>query len=254
VDLTWLAGGGGSALAITDTEANTTLAVPLVDDWAPLLLTPCIAGHFWQRPKGSDTLETPDLPSSLYDLNLEIGWRPCLARWLFADLAVTPGLYTDFKDVTSDSFMMRGRGLAIVALSPQLQIVAGGLYVNRNKTKFLPAGGIIWNPSDDTRCCLVFPQPKISHRLLTIGNMQLCGYVAGEFGGGRWSVERASGAIDSIDYTDLRVNLGLESIQAQAWKGYVEIGYVFGRRINFASDTPDVKLQDTLMLRAGLSY
>jgi hypothetical protein len=90
--------------------------------------------------------------------------------------------------------------------------------------------------------------------------MQLCGYVAGEFGGGRWSVERASGASgasgasDSIDYTDLRINFGLESIQAQAWKGHVEIGYVFGRRVNFASDTPDVKLQDTLMLRAGLSY
>jgi hypothetical protein len=52
----------------------------------------------------------------------------------------------------------------------------------------------------------------------------------------------------------LRVNLGLESLLARDWKGHLEVGYVFGRRINFTSDTPDVKLPDTVMLRAGLCY
>jgi hypothetical protein len=238
-------------MQITDVESSTTLGIPLVDGWAPLLLTPNAAAHFWKAPTASGT---PDLPSTLYDLNVEIGWRPRLARWLFADLAVTPGIYTDFKDVSGDSFLMRGRGLAIVAFSPKLQLALGGLYVNRNKTKFLPAGGLIWNPSDDTRCFVVFPQPKISHRLTTLGNISLWGYVAGEFGGGRWLAERASGAIDSIDYTDLRVNLGLEAVLACGWKGHLEAGYVFGRRVNFASDTPDVKLPDTVLLRAGLCY
>jgi hypothetical protein len=187
-------------------------------------------------------------------MSLEIGWRPRLARWLFADLAVTPGVYTDFKDVSPESFMMRGRGLAVVAFSPQWQVVLGAIYVNRNKTKFLPAGGVIWNPSEDTRCCLVFPQPKVSHRLTTIANVPLWSYVAGEFGGGRWSVERASGTTDSLDYTDLRVNLGLEAVLANGWKGHVEAGYVFDRRVNFTSDTPDFRPPDTVMLRAGLSY
>jgi hypothetical protein len=254
VDITWLPGGRSNGLQITDIESSATLGVPLVEGWAPLLLTPYAAAHFWEGPKGPGAIATPDLPPNLYDLNVEIGWRPRLARWLFADLAVTPGVYSDFKDVNADSFQMRGRGLAIVAFSPECQVVAGGMYVNRNKTKFLPAGGVIWNPNEDTRCFLVFPQPKVSHRLATVGTTPLWGYVAGEFGGGRWSVERANGAIDSLDYTDLRVTLGLESVVAHGWKGHVEVGYVFGRRVNFSSDTPDVKPPDTVMLRAGFSY
>jgi hypothetical protein len=253
-DLTWLAGGGSQGLQITDLESSTTLSVPLAEGWDPLTLTPYAAAHFWQGPRGNGTAATVDLPSNLYDLNCEIGWRPRLARWLFADLAVTPGVYSDFKDVNADAFQMRGRGLAIVAFSPEFQVVAGGMYVNRNKTKFLPAGGLIWNPNEDTRCFLVFPAPKISRRLTTIGTMPLCGYVAGEFGGGRWSVERANGAIDSLDYTDLRVILGLESVLARGVKGHLEVGYVFARRVNFTSDTPDVKPPDTVMLRAGFSY
>src|SRR5262249_5942651 len=148
--------------------------------------TPYAAAHSWHRPDGGNA---PDLPTGLYDLNVEFAWRPRLAEWLFADLAVTPGLYTNFKEVTSDSFQMRGRGVAIVAFSRRLQIAGGAIYPNRNKTKVLPAGGVIWNPADDTRWFLVFPQPKISHRIATVDGTQVWGYVAGEFGGGRWAVQ-----------------------------------------------------------------
>ncbi len=254
LDYTWLAGGCDQGLQINDVEACATLAFPLAEGWAPLLLTPGVAAHFWDSPAPHGGGGVPDLPSDLYDVSLELGWRPQLARWLFADLAVTPGVYSDFKDGVSDAFKMRGRGLAIIALSPQLQFVVGGLYTNRNETKFLPAGGVIWNPDKDTHLSLVFPQPKLSRRLATAGEVQWWGYLSGEFGGGRWSVERASGETDSIDYTDLRVNLGLESVVKQGLKAHMEIGYVFDRRVNFASGTPDYKPQDTLMLRAGLSY
>ena len=83
---------------------------------------------------------------------------------------------------------------------------------------------------------------------------QLWGYVAGEFGGGRWEIERAAGVADSIDYTDLRVMVGVESVHVLGLKGHVEVGYVFSRRVNFLSDTPDYKPQNALMLRAGFRY
>jgi phospholipase/lecithinase/hemolysin len=253
-DATWLPRGGSNGLGMTDLELATTLNVPLAEGWAPLMITPYAAAHFWAAPTGIGALGSTSLPASLYDMNVEFAWRPRLAQWLFADLAVTPGLYTDFKDVNGDSFQMRGRGLAIVAFSQELQLVAGGMYVNRNKTKFLPAGGVIWTPSQDTRCFLVFPQPKVSHRLTTIGVTEFWGYVTGEFGGGRWEIERANGVADSIDYTDLRVMLGIESVHAQRVKAHLEVGYVFARRVNFASDTPDYKPQDTVMLRAGFRF
>lgn len=252
-DWTYLSGGVSNGLRINNLDTSATLNVPLVDGVAPLLLTPGVAVHFWDNPKAGLN-GVPDLPTHLYDLNLEIGWRPELARWLFADLAITPGVYSDFKDVDSRAFQMRGRALAIIALSEQLQFAVGGLYVNRNKTKFLPAGGVIWNPNEDTRLSLVFPEPKHSLRLATVGEVQLWGYLAGEFGGGRWSVERASGVNDSLDYSDVRISLGVETEVKQGLKGHVELGYVFDRRVNYTGGTPDYTPQDTVMLRAGVSY
>lgn len=244
-DYTWLPALGTNRLQINDVELNTTVAVPLVDGWVPLLISPGGAAHFW---------DGPDLPSSLYDAYVEIGWRPRLAKWLFADVAVTPGIYSDSKEFKFENVQMRGRGLAIVAFSPQLQVAAGALYVNRNKTKILPAGGVIWNPDDDTKLNFLFPQPKLAHRLTMIGDTEWWGYLSGEFGGGRWSIEQNDGSVAFIDYTDIRVLLGVEWLVSHGVKGHVEVGYVFDRRVNFTSDIPDDKPGSTLMLRAGFGF
>jgi hypothetical protein len=244
-DITSVTGKNTGDVGIIDLELASTLNYNL--GLAPLKITPYVAAHLWN-------VGDPNPFLYLYDLNVEFAWRPRLAEWLFVDLAATPGLYTDFKNVTAQSFQMRGRASAIVAFSEQLQFVAGAMYVNRNRTKVLPAGGVIWNPSDGTRCFLVFPQPKTSHRFGTAGATQIWGYVAGEFGGGRWEVERAPVVNDSLDYTDLRVILGLESVYAERLKGHLEIGYVFNRRVNYANAAADFALPSTLMARAGFRF
>jgi hypothetical protein len=149
---------------------------------------------------------------------------------------------------------MRGRGLAVVAFSPQWQIVGGLLYINRIQTKLLPAGGVVWNPSEDTKCRLVFPEPRIAHRLRCQGETQWWLYLEGEFGGGRWAVEQPDSRVESIDYTDLRVSLGLEYDSACRWKGHADVGYVFDRKVRFSSAAPEFDPSDTLMVRLGLSY
>jgi hypothetical protein len=251
---TFLPGGTTDGLQINDVELSTTLAAALPGDLAPVLFTPGLGGHWWDGPAAERLPPGVDLPTHVYDAYLDIGWRPRLARWLFVDLGVTPGLYTDLRDVPAEAFQMRGRGVAIVAFSEQLQVVAGALYVNRNKTKVLPAGGVIWNPDEDTKLSMVFPAPKLSRRIFTARDVPWWVYLAGEFGGGRWAVERADGASDSIDYTDVRVILGLEWTVPHGLKGHLETGYVFGRRVNFSSDTPDFHPRDTWMVRAGISY
>jgi Domain of unknown function (DUF6268) len=244
-DITSVTGRITGDVGIMDIELASTLNYNL--GLAPLKVTPYFAVHFWNVGDANPFLY-------LYDLNVEFAWRPRLAEWLFVDLAVTPGLYTDFKHVSADSFQMRGRAAAIFAFSEQLQLVAGAMYVNRNRVKVLPAGGVIWNQSEDTRWFLVFPQPKISHRFGTVGATQIWGYVAGEFGGGRWEVERVRGVNDSFDYTDLRVILGIESVYAERLRGHLEIGYVFSRRMNFANAAADFTLPSTLMARAGFRF
>jgi len=80
-------------------------------------------------------------------------------------------------------------------------------------------------------------------------------YVGGEFGGGAWAVERASGAPDELDVTDWRVFVGVERKIVGGLSRRVEVGYVFSRTLEYASD-PDneISLDDTLMLRAGITY
>jgi hypothetical protein len=254
LDYTFLPALSRNGLQMSDVEMSATFALPVVKEWAPLLLTPDLAAHAWDGPDPAQVPAAPDLPRRLYDASVDVGWRPRLAKWLFADLGVTPGVYSDFRDVSGRAFQLRGRGLGIVAFSPQFQIVLGALYVNRNRTKLLPAGGFIWNPDEDTKLVLVFPQPKLSHRFATVAGAQLWGYLSGEFGGGRWIVEQADGSIDSVDYTDVRAILGLECVRPAGLKGHVEVGYVFARRVDFTSNIPDFEPDSTLMLRVGLNY
>ena len=234
-------------------DGSATLAAPLGHGLAPLLFTPGGGVHFWNAPRPAPA-GAPRLANNLFDSYVEVGWRPRLAEWLFADLAVTPGVYSDFRDVGGSSFQMRGRGLAIVAFSPQFQVAAGALYVNYNHTKLLPAGGVIWNPNDDTRLQLLFPQPKLSRRLATLAGAELWGYLKGEFGGGRWSVGRPDGSHDLMDYTDARALVGLERVAPGEMNSHVEVGYVFSRRVTFAGGTPDYTPDATVLLRAGLAF
>lgn len=251
--LTWLPAAQEDGLGVTELDVNATFTVPVFGDLAPLKITPGFVARSWEGPTTEIVPGRPDLPPQVYDLNLDFGWRPRLAEWLFVDLGFTPGLYTDLRSL-NDSFRLRGRALTIVALSERLQIVGGLLYTNRNNTKILPAGGVLWSPDDDTKLELLFPQPKLSRRFVTTRDGQWWGYVAGEFGGGAWSVQRDSGVDDSVDYRDIRALLGVEHVNACGVKWRAEVGYVFGRRVDFVSNVGDYDPAATILLRAGLSY
>jgi hypothetical protein len=134
-------------------------------------------------------------------------------------------------------------------------------YLDRNRIPLLPAGGVHWRPNPEWDAYLVFPNPKVRKRFVNIGASQWWWYVAGEYGGGRWTVERdpagpAMGADDDIDINDIRAILGLEwETQTQA-RGHIEVGYVFDREIIYDGTRapPEFGLDDTVMVRAGVAF
>jgi hypothetical protein len=105
---------------------------------------------------------------------------------------------------------------------------------------------------------LVFPHPKISRRLRWWSpagdEVQDWGYLAVEFLGDAWAIATVGGGTDQVVLSDYRIIFGLERRIAGWLSSHVEVGYVFGRRIRYASDTPDFYPTDTVMLRGGLSY
>src|SRR4029077_11910921 len=107
-------------------------------------------------PSSSSGRPTADLPSRVYDFYADINWTPRPAEWLFLDLTVTPGLYTDLVNTGYGAFRPRGQALAIVAFSEQFQLVAGVVYVNRVANKIIPACGFRYAPNEDTEFRMVF--------------------------------------------------------------------------------------------------
>lgn len=254
VSHTWLNGNSGSDLEIHSTDLAASFAIPFFGNPAPILITPGFTFHFLDGPDTSSSPGFPDLPPQLYDAYLETSWKPQLNDLFSADLALRVGVYSDFVAVTSDSVRVTGRGLGLITLSPRWQLALGVEYLDRLRVKILPAGGLIWTPNPDVRYEIIFPHPKLAQRLTTFGNTDLWWYVAGEYGGGNWTVDRVGGLNDRVDYNDLRAMLGLEWIGLTGARGFFEVGYVFDREIVYVSSTPKVVPDDTVMLRLGVSF
>jgi hypothetical protein len=255
---TWLAGSGGSELGVTDLELNATFFFPLFGGRMPLFITPGFAVHYWNGPDSDSftSVPPPELPPRTYDAYLDAAIKPVINNWLSADLGARVGLYTDFESVESDAIRVIARGIGIISISPTTQIVLGVVYLDRLTIKLLPAFGLIWMPNPDARFDIVFPQPKLAYRMTTVGMTEWWWYVAGELGGGTWHFQRADGQADAFEYNDIRAILGLE------WKnqampgvtGYFEVGYAFNREVEYIGVNPGFDPDDTVMLRAGVTF
>jgi hypothetical protein len=256
-DATRLLKEGDRGFGITDLEGQLEIRVPLSDDLPPVKITPGAAVRLWEGPTFPFPFRgfRPDLPDRVYDLYADVSWRPRPAEWLFLDLKLTPGIYSDFTNLGHEAFRPRGHALAIVALSEEFQMIGGLLWTNRLRTRVLPAGGVRWAPTEDTEFRLVFPVPRISHRILTRNGTKYSVYLAGEFGGGAWAIRREDGRDDTVDYSDLRLLAGLEAERPTGLRCHAEAGYVFGRRIDYASNRPSpYDPPDTVLFRVGFSY
>jgi hypothetical protein len=246
------------ALEINSTEVSATFAVPLFSLQTPVLITPGFGLHLFDGP----TRVPPtfaDLPGQTYDAFLDVGWNPQVTNWLAAELGVRTGVYTDFDHFSTDSFRIMGRGIGVVRITPTLQAKAGIVYIDRNDIKLLPVIGVVCDPSADAHYELVFPRPKLARRWITLANHNLWYYLAGEYGGGSWTVVREGPPefVDSVDYNDIRVLLGLEWLpEAESgMRGFVEVGYVFERELFYVSQSPaDFELDDTFLIRGGIAF
>ena len=248
VTLTWLPADQPDDLGMTDIDLTAIFALPCPTEDSPLVLTPAFGVHYLSGPN------TADLPPRVYDGTFDIRWINKITPAFATDLSVTPGWHSDFEQSDSAALRIDGRALGIWTASPAMQFVTGVLYLDRDETRWLPAGGVIWTPDPDTRYELIFPQPKLSWRLEVNGKRETWGYLAGEFGRGIWAIERSDDTHDLVRYRDLRIILGSALKGPGGPKTRFEIGYVFSREIEFASAAPDVDVSGTWLLRTEVAY
>lgn len=210
--------------------------------------------HWWQDPTGDAAAHAPDVPPKVFDLYLDCAWHFPLTDWLSGHVDVTPGIYTDFRTTPPDAFRWRGKAVGIINLSDELQVGAGVAYVNRLTVRTLPAGGVIWQPTCDTRMELVFPYPRITHRFLTSNGNEWWGYLAGEWGGGAWTFKNDVGGHEWVEYDDYRLLVGLEWLTRHDLAAHFEAGYIFHRQLRYVGALPDFNPSDGLVFRIGLVH
>jgi hypothetical protein len=250
---TWLAGGVDSrSFGQTDLESKIILALPCPTRDSPLVITPGFTVHYLQGPANVD------LPPRLYETYMQFRWLSQVTPQWGLDLAVTPGVFSDFNQGSDDSFRLTGHGAVAWTYNPAMKFVLGAAYLDLPDNNVIPIGGVIWTPNEEMKFELIFPTPKISKRIHCFDDhnkdAETWVYIAGEFANDAWAIAHGNGDNDLLVLSDDRLILGLERKIRGGLSTRVEIGYVFSRRIRFNSDIPDFYPEDTVLLRGGLMY
>ncbi len=203
-----------------------------------------------------------DLPSELYESSLGLSWmRRRSERWMFRSMLGVANA-TDGKNNSSDSWQFRGGVFAIYQPNQQWTWTFGALALGRNDIPVVPAVGLIYQPNRAVRYDLAFPRPRASLLLSDDGLRQQWGYFGAGLNGGTWGYQRADGIDDQLTYRDWQVVVGWES-QPRAEPGMpfargrkfgAEVGYAFAREFEFESEIADIRIGDTIMLRATMSF
>jgi hypothetical protein len=239
-------------LGMDDVQLQGIFALPCPTRESPLVITPGFAVHYLQGP------QNVDLPPQLHEGYAEFRWLSQVTPQWGLDLSLTPGFFSDFNQDSSKAFRLTGHAAAAWTCNENTKIVAGVAYLDRFDVEVIPIGGIVWTPYEDVKFDLIFPHPKISHRIRWYSppgdQVQDWAYVAGESAGDMWAIRRTDGRDDLVVLSDYRLILGTERKVAGGMSARLEVGYVFGRRIRYSSDTPDFRPADTVMVRGGLTY
>jgi len=194
------------------------------------------------------------MPPQFFDAGLDTTlYLPLGQKWSFLGM-VGPSIFSDGQNTTSQSFRLTGRALVFYKWSETVKLSGGFLYLDRVDIKALPAGGIFYQPRDDLKIELFFPRPRIAWRYAQDEDISSWCYLAGEFGGNSWAIERSNGTPDIMTLRDYRLVAGLEHVNGDDFRCLLEAGFVFGRKIEYSSGIGNTTQSPTAMLRGGLVF
>jgi hypothetical protein len=250
---TLIADGSEGGVDVTEysTSASFIASDPQSSSATTITVTPAFSVV---RLTGPEELA---LPGELYRTGATLGWTRRANDQVSYRVGLSPSVASDFA--TSDhAFRMMGHALFAYQWSPSVQYLVGAAYLARNDIGLLPMAGILWTPRDDLRVELTAPRPRIARQIHAgttdgvVSNDWM--YVAGELGGGTWGVERTPSITDELTVRDFRLVFGYESNVPQRVNVRAEMGYVFGRKFEYASDGYEYEPAQSLLMRAGFSF
>ncbi len=236
-------------MGYTFASASVTMVVPLGSEDKVVALTPRYRVDWIDGPN------TVDVPARLHSASFDLGMRIKFDHKWTMLAGVQPGWYND--QFSADQGTRIGALVVVVCdvIPEKFQLTAGVARLDRNDYDIVPVVGATLVPNPDTRFELTFPKPKIARRIGHIPCLQEDWiYLSAFFGGGTWSVRRTTGLDDELTLRDFRVSLGVERVINGGTGFNLEMGYVFGRRLEYEFTPLTLDFDDSFIIEAGLSF
>lgn len=214
--------------------------------------------HFLSGP-----LKT-DLPPRLFDLYFNVHWLQQLGDGFGVDANFDLGLFTDFEDSVRKGWRYPGRALAFWNLDgeqaddevSQITLMGGIEFYDTARLRTLPAGGVIFQPTESSRYELYFPRPQVKWRLSHGEESDTWLYIRGDLMANAWAIERQTGEADVATLREKRIAIGLETRnwKAESDTSFLEVGYVFDRHLEYHSGRGNLEPSNAMMFRMGARY
>ena len=193
-----------------------------------------------------------DLPQDLHALYFDAGVRYRINDMAFASLRLSPGFYSDFKDLGSDDLRMPALALGGYSFDNGVTVVGGILYRFGSRTKvFIPALGLSYQPNQSWKFDLVLPRPAVTY--FTSRQLQL--FVAGDFTSDEYELKGRQFGAKAIKYSDIKAMIGVNYLPVPAVKISTAIGQTFDRKFVFydgALNRPDLRMDNVPFFRVSL--
>lgn len=187
------------------------------------------------------------LPPRLYDFELGFQSRRSLSDRFSYDCSTMVGVYSDFEDSARDGVRFPSHAVGMFHPSPKADWVFGIDYLARDDFKLLPVFGFCWHDParPSLRFEMIFPRPRVDVVLSQKTRL----YCAGLLGGGTWDIEFPNEDNDVMTYRDYRLVFGLEQADSKGHLSAWELGWVFGRSLEFRSHRNERDFDDAFMIR-----
>ncbi len=209
---------------------------------------------FWFDYSGGGDL----LPEELHETVLEVGlgWRPggnlSYLAW------VSPGLYSDFEDLSFDDVAATGVAAALWKPSEDFELQFGVRFSTVGEYPVLPIAGIRWRFADRWELNLTAPQPEIIWLASDTLKLSLGGSIRGgsfrlaeDFG-----TQRGRPDLDNewIGFREFRTFAASEFTFRKTLRLRTEAGLLIGREFEFIEDEEEIEIDNSFYASVGLRY
>lgn len=231
--------GPGGNLGDADTlafQVSHQVTVPFSPTWSG------IGGVEW-RGTWFDAPSAAPIPESLHEISLRLG-----ALWRFSDrasaqLLLSPGLYSDMRDIHGGDFNAPALLLAFWQLNDQLQLIGGASVNVRRDLPVIPALGARWQFADRWSLLAAYPTPRIEYAATS----DLTTFIGAEIIRSAYRVSRNFGdefgqpALNNQDlsYNEWRVGAGARWQWNPTFHVALEGGWMGEREWNFEDRNVD---------------